>query len=144
MLVVSHDRYFINRLSTRILRLHKNGVDSYPGNYDSFVEHRIDRTVKPEREKAALKENTYKKQKELESLKRRTRGKISRLEEQIDFLDGELEKIQGEISAPENAADYEKILTLTDKLHETTEKQEQLMLEWQELTEELEKLESRE
>ena len=142
MLVVSHDRYFINRLSTRILRLHKNGVDSYPGNYDSFVEHRIDRTVKPEREKAAFKENTYKKQKELESLKRRTRGKISRLEEQIDFLDGELEKIQGEISAPENAADYEKILTLTDKLHETTEKQEQLMLEWQELTEELEKLES--
>ena len=142
MLVVSHDRYFINRLSTRILRLHKNGVDSYPGNYDSFVEHQIDRTVKPEREKAALKENTYKKQKELESLKRRTRGKISRLEEQIDFLDGELEKIQGEISAPENAADYEKILTLTDKLHETTEKQEQLMLEWQELTEELEKLES--
>ncbi len=144
MLVVSHDRYFINRLSTRILRLHKNGVDSYPGNYDSFVEHQIDRTVKPEREKAALKENTYKKQKELESLKRRTRGKISRLEEQIDFLDGELEKIQGEISAPENAADYEKILSLTDKLHETTEKQEQLMLEWQELTEELEKLESRE
>ena len=142
MLVVSHDRYFINRLSTRILRLHKNGVDSYPGNYDSFVEHQIDRTVKPEREKAALKENTYKKQKELESLKRRTRGKISRLEEQIDFLDGELEKIQGEISAPENAADYEKILTLTDKLHETTEKQEQLMLEWQELTEELDKLES--
>ncbi len=142
MLVVSHDRYFINRLSTRILRLHKNGVDSYPGNYDSFAEHQIDRTVKPEREKAALKENTYKKQKELESLKRRTRGKISRLEEQIDFLDGELEKIQGEISAPENAADYEKILTLTDKLHETTEKQEQLMLEWQELTEELEKLES--
>ncbi len=142
MLVVSHDRYFINRLSTRILRLHKNGVDSYPGNYDSFAEHRIDRTVKPEREKAALKENTYKKQKELESLKRRTKGKISRLEEQIDFLDGELEKIQGEISAPENAADYEKILTLTDKLHETTEKQEQLMLEWQELTEELEKLES--
>lgn len=142
MLVVSHDRYFINRLSTRILRLHKNGVDSYPGNYDSFAEHQIDRTVKPEREKAALKENTYKKQKELESLKRRTRGKISRLEEQIDFLDGELEKIQGEISAPENAADYEKILSLTDKLHETTEKQEQLMLEWQELTEELEKLES--
>lgn len=142
MLVVSHDRYFINRLSTRILRLHKNGVDSYPGNYDSFVEHRIDRTVKQEKEKTAPKENTYKKQKELESLKRRTRGKISRLEEQIDALDGELENIQSEISAPENAADYEKILSLTDKLHETTEKQEQLMLEWQELTEELEKLES--
>lgn len=142
MLVVSHDRYFINRLSTRILRLHKGGVDSYPGNYDSYIEHRIDRTAKPEKEKTAPKENTYKKQKELESLKRRTKGKISRLEEQIDSLDGELEKIQSEIAAPENAADYEKILSLTDKLHETTNKQEQLMLEWQELTEELEKLEN--
>lgn len=142
MLVVSHDRYFINRLSTRILRLHKGGVDSYPGNYDSYIEHRIDRTAKPEKEKTAPRENTYKKQKELESLKRRTKGKISRLEEQIDSLDGELEKIQSEIAAPENAADYEKILSLTDKLHETTNKQEQLMLEWQELTEELEKLEN--
>lgn len=142
MLVVSHDRYFINRLSTRILRLHKGGVDSYPGNYDSYIEHRIDRTAKPEKEKTAPKENTYKKQKELESLKRRTKGKISRLEEQIDSLDGELEKIQSEIAAPENAADYEKILSLTDKLHETTNKQEQLMLEWQGLTEELEKLEN--
>lgn len=142
MLVVSHDRYFINRLSTRILRLHKGGVDSYPGNYDSYIEHRIDRTAKSEKEKTAPKENTYKKQKELESLKRRTKGKISRLEEQIDSLDGELEKIQSEIAAPENAADYEKILSLTDKLHETTNKQEQLMLEWQELTEELEKLEN--
>lgn len=142
MLVVSHDRYFINRLSTRILRLHKGGVDSYPGNYDSYIEHRIDRTAKSEKEKTAPKENTYKKQKELESLKRRTNGKISRLEEQIDSLDGELEKIQSEIAAPENAADYEKILSLTDKLHETTNKQEQLMLEWQELTEELEKLEN--
>lgn len=142
MLVVSHDRYFINRLSTRILRLHKGGVDSYPGNYDSYIEHRIDRTAKPEKEKTAPKENTYKKQKELESLKRRTKGKISRLEEQIDSLDGELEKIQSEIAAPENAADYEKILSLTDKLHETTNKQEQLMLEWQELTEELEKIEN--
>ncbi len=41
MLVVSHDRYFINRLATRVVRLHKDGVDSYDGNYDYYVEHRI-------------------------------------------------------------------------------------------------------
>ncbi len=142
MLVVSHDRYFINRLATRILRLHRGGVDSYPGNYDNYLEHRIDRTIQTEREKPAPKENTYKIQKELESLKRRTKGRISRLEEQIDALDAELSGIQNEISSPENAADYEKILTLTDKLGKATEKQEQLMLKWQTLIEELEKLES--
>lgn len=142
MLVVSHDRYFINRLATRVVRLHTDGIDSYPGNYDYYAEHRIERNIKPAQKNEKPKENTYKKQKELESLKRRTRGQISRLEAEIDRLDGELETIQGEISSPDNASDYEKILSLTDRLNETTKQQEKLMLEWQELTETLEKLEN--
>ena len=142
MLVVSHDRYFINRLATRVVRLHKDGVDSYDGNYDYYVEHKIERNIEPLKKEIKLKENTYKKQKELESLKRRTKGKISRIEAEIDLLDEKLSSIQSEISSPENSADYEKILSLTDELNQTTNKQEELMLEWQELTEELEKLEA--
>ncbi len=142
MLVVSHDRYFINRLATRVVRLHTDGIDSYPGNYDYYVEHKIERNIKPVQKNEKPKENTYKKQKELESLKRRTRGQISRLEAEIDRLDGELETIQNEISSPDNASDYEKILLLTERLNETTSRQEKLMSEWQELTETLEKLEN--
>lgn len=140
MLVVSHDRFFINRLATRVVRLHKDGVDSYDGNYDFYLEHKIERNVAPVKAQSAPKENTYKKQKELDSLKRRTKGKISRLETQIDELDGELEQIQNEISSPESSSDYEKIIELTAKLEETTKRQEELMNEWQELTEEYEKL----
>lgn len=142
MLVVSHDRYFINRLATRVVRLHTNGLDSYPGNYDYYVEHKIERNLKETKKTEKPKENAYKKQKELESLKRRTRGQISRLEAEIDNLDEKLAKIQSEISSPENSADYEKILSLTDELNRTTNKQEELMTEWQELTEKLEQLES--
>ncbi len=142
MLVVSHDRYFINRLATRVVRLHKGGVDSYDGNYDYYVEHKIERNIEPAKKEIKPKENTYKKQKELESLKRRTKGKISRLEAEIDLLDEKLFSIQSEISSPDNSADYEKILSLTDELNQTTNKQEELMLQWQELTEELEKLET--
>lgn len=142
MLVVSHDRYFINRLATRVVRLHKNGIDSYDGNYDYYVEHKIERTAAPIKKEVKPKENTYKKQKELESRKRKTRGKISRLETEIDLLDEKISSIQEKINSPEASADYERILSLTDELNETTNKQEELMLEWQELTEELEKLES--
>ena len=141
MLVVSHDRYFINRLATRVIRLHTGGIDSYDGNYDYYCEHCIERNIREET-KAAPKENTYKKQKELDSLIRRTKGKISRLEAEIDSIDEELEKLQEQINDPGNAADYEKIIELTESLHNATEKQEEKMLEWQELNEELEKLEN--
>ena len=142
MLVVSHDRYFINRLATRVVRLHSDGIDSYPGNYDYYIEHKIERNIKQSQKAEKPKENTYKKQKELESLKRRTKGQISRLETEIDKLDERLAQIQNEISSPENAADYEKILSLTDELNQTTGRQEELMTEWQELTEKLEQLEN--
>ena len=142
MLVVSHDRYFINRLATRVVRLHADGIDSYPGNYDYYIEHKIERNIKQSKKAEKPKENTYKKQKELESLKRRTKGQISRLETEIDKLDERLAQIQNEISSPENAADYEKILSLTDELNQTTGRQEKLMTEWQELTEKLEQLEN--
>ncbi len=142
MLVVSHDRYLINRLATRVVRLNPDGADSYIGNYDYYVEHRTEqkKSAPPKNEKP--KENAYKKQKEFESLKRRTRGKISRLEQQITEIEDEISFIQEEISSPENSADYEKILSLTEKLNEATQKQEELMLEWQEETEKLEEMES--
>ena len=139
LLVVSHDRYFINRLATRIISLEKDGVRSFDGNYDYYIEH-ITETEKTAGLPEKPKENAYKKQKEHESEIRRTKGKIARLEKQIDELDEAADALQKQINDPENAADYEKILELTGQLHENTEKQEELMLEWQQLNEQLENL----
>lgn len=139
LLVVSHDRYFINRLATRIISLEKDGVRSFDGNYDYYIEH-ITEAEKTAGLPEKPKENAYKKQKEHESEIRRTKGKIARLEKQIDELDEAADALQKQINDPENAADYEKILELTGELHENTEKQEELMLEWQQLNEQLENL----
>ena len=139
LLVVSHDRYFINRLATRIISLEKDGVRSFDGNYDYYIEH-ITEAEKTAGFPEKPKENAYKKQKEHESEIRRTKGKIARLEKQIDELDEAADALQKQINDPENAADYEKILELTGQLHENTEKQEELMLEWQQLNEQLENL----
>ncbi len=139
LLVVSHDRYFINRLATRIISLEKDGVRSFDGNYDYYIEHMAE-TERGAKVPEKPKENAYKKQKEHESEIRRTKGKIARLEKQIDALDEAADALQKQINDPENAADYEKILELTGQLHENTEKQEELMLEWQELNEQLENL----
>ena len=139
LLIVSHDRFFINRLATRIIKLEPNGVQSFHGNYDTYLEHAAS-LMKAERKPEKPKENAYKKKKEHESEIRRTKGRISRLEKEIDGLDEKIALLQDEINSPDNAADYEKILTLTNSLHENTQRQEELMLEWQELNEQLENM----
>ena len=142
MLVVSHDRYFINRLATRIIRLHHDGADSYSGNYDFYLENMLERNVEVIEKTVKPKENSYKKQKELESEIRKTKGKISRAEAEIEKFDELIEGLQEEINNPENSADYEKILALTDELNNTVLLQEEKMNEWQELCERLDELTS--
>ena len=139
LLCVSHDRYFINKLSTRILHLKQNQIDSYSGNYDYFSEqsalHNSDsEALKP----AKPKENEYKLKKERESELRKLKGRISRLEAEIDEFDEKISQTQNEINDPSNTSDYEKILRLTEELNSLVSSQEERMELWQALCEELE------
>ena len=139
LLIVSHDRYFINRLATRVLRLDENGIESYVGGYDDFLAALSQReSDAPAPEKKQPKENAYQKQKAQASLLRRTEGKLRRLEEEIDRADADLAALQEKLNA--GTADYEAILALTNELHEKTLLQEERMAEWERLSEELEEL----
>lgn len=140
ILSVSHDRYFINKLCTRVVHLTPNGVEEYIGNYDTYVEKR---TVQQEVRAATTekKVNTYKQKKERESEKRKLDGKIRRTEEAIEQVDAEIEEANEILQSPETAADYEKIIEYTELLRSLHQKQETLMLEWETLSEERESLE---
>ena len=102
----------------------------------------LERNVEVTEKAVKPKENSYKKQKELESEIRKTKGKISRAEAEIEKFDELIEGLQEEINNPENSADYEKILALTDELNNTVLLQEEKMNEWQELCERLDELTS--
>lgn len=139
MIIVSHDRYFIDRLATKIVHLKSDGVDIYEGNYDEFMKNRQDTKIVQETKKPK-KENEYKKRKEFESELRKTKGKISRLEQDIENLDEQITHKQAEISDPDNSSDYEKILSLTDELNSLLQLQEDKMMQWEELNEVLESM----
>ncbi len=137
MLVVSHDRYFINKLSTRVIRFTNNGSREFIGNYDEYVQSRMtDEPIK----QSAPKINAYKQKKERESERRKLDGKIRRCEEAIETVDSEIEETNEILSSPETSSDYEKIIELTDKLSELKAKQEELMVEWESLSEQRELL----
>lgn len=142
MLIVSHDRYFINRLATRVIELKRDGAVSYKGNYDSYLgalEQIHDEEMPLYKEKKP-KENSYRKKKEHESTIRKTKTKISRLEEEIDILDCEINSLQETLSSEDTTSDYEKILSVTNELDEKLKIQDEKMSLWQEANDTLEKL----
>ena len=119
MLIVSHDRYFINKLSTRILELSENGFTEYLGDYDYYIEKRASRQPAEAQVKAAKPEkvNDYKLKKEQASQQRKLKTQLSRTENEIAELEKEIENIQEKLNSTEVQSDYEKLIEFTDLLN---------------------------
>ena len=134
LLVVSHDRYFINKLSSRIVHLTHNGAVTIDGNYESYLAFRENQQINEEKttEKKPVV-NDYKLRKEQASLERKRKTRINKIEIEIAELEELACELQNTLQSPEVTADYEKLLSVTEKLDETKNKLETLYAEWEEL-----------
>ncbi len=142
MLIVSHDRYFINRMATRILHLEEHGCVSYDGDYDAYTEKRA--AVLPtaqQAEKAPVKENAYQQRKERESQKRKAATRVRRAEEAIAACEEDIAALTAQLELPENAADYTKVSELSAQLDEKNAELDARLSEWEIAQTELEALE---
>ena len=133
IIAVSHDRYFINKLSNKIFRITPEGFEKFDGDYDTYCDIVLNEPA-VKNEAAAPKINSYKLRKERESEISRLRGKIKRTEAEIDRLDGEISDANEILSSPETAADYEKVIELTAKIEELTASQADLLSEWEKMS----------
>lgn len=129
LFIISHDRYLINKLADRIYELKSEKIKEYAGNYDYYIERKGREEVVSV---AAANGNAgeYRRRKEQESNEKKLAGKISRLEKKILELEKEQEEINVLLTSPEVASDYEKALSLTEKLNETGKELEKVMEEW--------------
>lgn len=138
MLIVSHDRYFINKIADRILLLTNNGVKEYLGNYDYYLERTTAEKsgavpTENKRDKKEKTQNDYFLQKQKQSEERKRQTKLKKAEAEIERLDEEIAKTQELLSSEEVAADYEKLMELS-KLFEDLQKQQEEQYEiWEEL-----------
>jgi ATP-binding cassette subfamily F protein 3 len=128
--IVSHDRYFINRLANKVLRLTENDCQEFIGNYDTYIEkfreseqHTI--TEQPQ------KENTYKLQKEQESNRRRLATRIRRCEDEIAESEQKIAAFHTQLELEEVAADYTRVLEISGELENENKRLEQLMEQWE-------------
>lgn len=135
MLIVSHDRYFINKLSSRILELTPTGVNEYLGNYDEYIE-RKNRTVSQEvveKKETVKKVNDYLLKKERRSQMLKMKNRLAKVEEEIEKTELEIDDINSKLTT----SDYEELMELTAKLDRKTQYRDILYTEWEELSERL-------
>ena len=135
MLIVSHDRYFINKLSSRILELTPTGVNEYLGNYDEYIE-RKNRTVSQEvveKKETVKKVNDYLLKKERRSQMLKMKNRLAKVEEEIEKTELEIDDINSKLTT----SDYEELMELTAKLDRKNQYRDILYTEWEELSERL-------
>lgn len=143
LLIVSHDRYLINKLADRIVWLGKTGTVNIDGNYDRYIELK---EAKAQSEQAVQvkvaegKKNDYKERKERESTLRKLSGALKRCEQAIDEIGLKTAELAQQMSQPEIATDYEKTSALAQEIEALKEKEEALTAEWMELSEQIEAL----
>lgn len=146
LLFVSHDRYFINRVTTTVVELSTEGAQEYLGDYDYYVEKKnemIERAVFEQQEQqenqapvqktVAQEKLNYLEEKERKQLERQRTRKIEELEQNIVSLEEEIATLEDQLCLPEIYADYEKASEITTKKQTLQEQLEACMAEWEEL-----------
>jgi ATP-binding cassette subfamily F protein 3 len=129
LLVVSHDRYFLDRIITRLLYLRDGTCLTYPGNYSAYQAHQAaqaqsqDAVVSKPSQKASLSAPARRR-----TTRRRTPGSIER---DISKVEAEIAKLQTEIEAQQAHNDWQQLATLTAQQGEAMTRLERLMEEWE-------------
>ena len=141
LLFVSHDRYFINRVATHVLELSENGSTLYLGDYDYYVEKKAEVEVSQAEElstdnqdKEASSVNDYQAQKESQKEARKLMRQIESLEAEIETLETQAQAISEQMLETNDA---EKLMGLQAELDKINHRQEEAMLEWEELSEQV-------
>ena len=141
LLFVSHDRYFINRVATQVLELSENGSTLYLGGYDYYVEKKTEleatqmqEVLLTNQEKETSPVNDYQAQKESQKELRKLMSQIENLETEIEELETQSQAISEQMLETNDA---EKLMELQVELDKISHRQEEAMLEWEELSEQV-------
>ena len=141
MLIISHDRYFINKLADRIFNIEGGTIRKYDGNYDYFLTHFVPAAPEqPRAEKPEKRENEYLKQKERAAQLRKLKAGIGREERRIEELEQEISRLNDEMNDPQNASDYELMMENGQRLTALEEELSRCYERWEQASSELEEL----
>lgn len=153
ILFVSHDRYFINRIASKIVELASEKATVFLGDYDYYQEKLAeekelarldaeDRRKKGEQVEAtaSVRKLNYQEEKEQQKLLRQRKRKLEEIEKSMEETDEKIAELELQLTNPEVFQDHEKSLEITRELDAVKADGEKLMEEWEQISEELESI----
>lgn len=132
ILFISHDRYFINKLATKVVEMTPHGSHTYFGNYSQYI---LNKDV-PVVEKT--KNLSYQEQKKNQAELRKQRNKIKKLEQDISSLEEKIKEHNDLLHQDEVLNDYQKYNEVVKELDDYNQELESLLETWETLQEEYE------
>jgi ATP-binding cassette subfamily F protein 3 len=143
ILFVSHDRYFLNRMATKVMELSKTGVQMYLGDYDYFIQKKAELAEIKELQQAQAHskssepipkeqndKESYEKEKERHKLDRQRQRKKEDLEGKIAVLEEKITRWEEQLCLPHIYQDYEKALEIQQGLDQSKADLDLLFEEW--------------
>jgi ATP-binding cassette subfamily F protein 3 len=143
LLFVSHDRYFINRIATKVIELSKDGAEEFLGDYDYFVQKKQERFELRELEAAQKSTETqnlpeksgYQIDKEAKKAERQRLRRIEEIEKAMEKLETEISELNTLLCDPNIFQDHEKVTEINKKLELANQELEKYLEEWADLEE---------
>ncbi|MCG3399877.1 ABC-F family ATP-binding cassette domain-containing protein [Staphylococcus massiliensis] len=150
IIFVSHDRYFINEIATKVFSMQKGHHRMYIGNYQYYLdkseEERALNAIEEASDGADSKVDTsdvsYQDHKEAKKQIRKLEREIASIEQEISSLEAHIESIDEQLTDPEVFNDPEKAAAFADEKEQTEQELEQIMENWEILQEKLSEYQS--
>ena len=132
LLVVSHDRYFVNSIASTIVELDNKQLNVYTGNYDNFIASKAQTVV--EQPKQSKPTSNYRNAKQRAEQTNKAK-RLKELEKLITELEELVQNLQNQMGLPEIASDYSKLSVVMQQLDDANCQLENALAEWETLSE---------
>lgn len=140
--IISHDRYFLNKVCDKIILMENKSIEEFEGNYDYYMQKMLERkegyVVEEAKVNKTQKAKELKKSKENDKVLRKIKADIRALEKAIEEADQEIENLNNKFLDPDVLANHEKMLEIQNEINVLTNKRDEDLLKWTQLNEDLE------
>jgi len=150
VILVSHDRYFLDTIADHVVEIRDGGLIEYPGNYTDFIRKRAERETtegqpdKPSGQASGWDRKRFEAERRnrIYGKKKSIRAELDPLEEKITEQEEELKRTEALLCDPATLAKSEKVTELMRRRDQAARNFEAMMKRWEELMARIEEIES--